>query len=219
VTKKFIESLIFFVLSLLLLVASSLAWFSITSTPDVDELINTVGKYKVTVKLEAKFRDSEEYTEITTQEQIAALLDNSIPNAAFDFRLTITNESSSNIKISLMFSDFLSEASKVGYDMLDVFFLEDGKVFVEDDEENEITNYIVSYISDDTAYDAGGMELELYRFSNLITNGRFLVFNDLDLPYDQTRVILFTIRFDKNTENPAYEDAKFSIKTIEIFLQ
>lgn len=216
-TKKFIESLIFFVLSFLLLVVSSLAWFASYNKADVKEVVNTVGKYKVDVKLEVKMGD-EDYVEITSHTELEILLQNSIPNDTFQFRLTVVNQSSTDIDIALVFSDFLSQTSEEGYDMLDVFYIIDGQIEVLDEEENSIASYTLLYLDSEDVY-VDTTILQLYRFSNLTTNGRLTILNDEPLPYEATRLILFTIKFDQNTENPAYEEASFSINTIEIFLK
>lgn len=217
-TKKFIESLLFFVLSILLLVVSSLAWFASNNQADVDEVVQTIGKYDVDVTLEVMTSHQTEYVVIETDEQLATLLGNSLPNDAFSFKLTIVNQSTSNIDFSVIFSDFLSVPSIEGYNMLDVFYLVNGAVEIQDESQATIDEVILPYISDEIVT-IDEVELQLYRFSNLASNGRLLFLSDVALPYEGTRVLLFTIKFDENTENLAFQQASFSINTIEIFLK
>jgi hypothetical protein len=209
---------LFFVLSILLLVVSSLAWFASNNQADVDEVVQTIGKYDVDVTLEVMTSHQTEYVVIETDEQLATLLGNSLPNDAFSFKLTIVNQSTSNIDFSVIFSDFLSVPSVEGYDMLDVFCLVNGAVEIQDESEATIDEVVLPYISDEIVT-IGEVELQLYRFSNLASNGRLLFLSDVALPYEGTRVLLFTIKFDENTENAAFEQASFSINTIEIFLK
>ncbi|MFA6626946.1 MAG: hypothetical protein WCQ80_04040 [Bacilli bacterium] len=217
-SKKFIEALLFFALSLMLLVASSLAWFASQSEVDVDEVVHTVGKYDVDVLLEVKTNYHPEYVEIETNEQLNTLLGNSIPNDIFEFRLTIVNQSSTDVDISLIFSDFVSEPSLEGYDMLDAFYLEDGYVVIQDETYTNIDQFTLPYVTDE-AVEIDNKPLELYRFSNLVVLDRLYVLTDYSLPYQATRVVLYTIQFDSQIENIAFQEALFSINTIEIFIK
>lgn len=221
-SKKFIESLVFFVLSILLLVVSSLAWFASYNKPEVGEIVNVVGKYALGVKLEVKTKDSEEYFEILDKDELTVILENSIPADTFAFRLTIENQGSSNINVSVHFKDLVSIASEEGYDMFDVFYIVDGKVEAQSIVNNAIVSqstYTLNHISDEPKL-VDGVTLDLHRFSNLkgIDEGRILLLSNEPLLYEGKLQVFFTIMFDTETENPAYEVAEFSINTIEIFM-
>ncbi|MDD4212272.1 MAG: hypothetical protein PHY42_02605 [Bacilli bacterium] len=217
-TKKFIESLLFFALSIVLLVASSLAWFASQNETDVDEVVQTVGKYDIHVVLEVKTSHAPIYDVIESVEELEALLAYSLPNDIYDFKLTITNQSSSAIDISIVFSNFISEPSIEGYNMLDVFYLVDGKVTIQDALGEALSQVTLDPISE-IPVELDEYYLELYRFSNLVSTDRLTVLADYPLPYEATRVVLYTIQFDRNTENVAFEEAQFSINTIEIFMK
>ncbi|MDY0063694.1 MAG: hypothetical protein RBS25_01240 [Bacilli bacterium] len=213
--KKIIESFLFLLFSLLLLLTSTLAWFSInTGGVDVDDLINQVGSYSVDTNLQVKKNDGD-WVIITTDQQLEILLSNTVPADAFYFRLTISNTGTESVVGGVQLSDITSLSEEEGFDMRDVFYLVDGACYV-DEALQEVTPNSSDVITlyEGTIYE---QELSLYRFSNITSSGIITLATGITVGVGESVLVSFQIAYDSDTSNEGYQNGIFQINTIQLY--
>lgn len=212
--KKIIESFLFLLFSLLLLLTSTLAWFSVNTGADVDEIINQVGSYSLDTNLQVKKNDADWIT-ITTDEQLEILLSNTVPNDHYYFRLTIDNTGTKSVVGGVQLSDIVSIPETEGLDMRDVFYLVDGACYV-DETMQQVTplNSEVITLYEGTLYE---QELSNYRFSNIINNGIISLATGITVGVGESVLVSFQIAYDSDTSNVGYQNGIFQINTIQLY--
>jgi hypothetical protein len=139
------------------------------------------------------------YTTITTEAEMTAFLNNAMPGDLFDFIVTIENLSTSSVVASIYFNDVTSDNPNAGYDMRNVFYIVDGVISV-----NASTLNLP--LNSTTPLTFEGQTFSNYRFNNLIDASQDItIVTNVNIPISQIVFIEFSIQFDPNTSNQAYQ--------------
>lgn len=207
--KKIILSFLSMVFSILLLAASVFAWFTLQSQTRIDEIVLNVNKLKSEIKLEVSKNDGE-FIELIEMQDFDALFGNSVPSDKFHFRLTITNKSSKETNLKVVLSSIYSDNVNEGFDMRNVFYIEDGVVTINGiDKVLEINEEELDQLFD--------QKLNLYNFNNLISNNNITILENYNFEIEESVIIEFKIIYDHNTSRIEYQDGKLSIGSINIY--
>lgn len=208
-TKKLFYSLLSLAFSILLLASSVLAWYTLRSTSSVEEIVVNVDNLKVDIVLQAK-KNNGEFVKIVEVEEFEKLFRNCVPSDSFLFKLTITNKSTRSTKLKVLLYEIHSINSNEGFDMRNVFYIEDGLVKVN----NVETHLEYKNANLDPVYD---QELNLYNINNLTSNNSIILLEDYDFKSYQTVELEFKIVYDMLTSRIEYQDGKLSISSINIY--
>lgn len=208
-TKKIVYSLISLAFSILLLASSVFAWYTLRSTSSVDEIVINVDNLKVDIVLEAK-KNNGEFIKIVEVEEFENLFRNCVPSDSFLFKLSITNKSTRVTKLKVLLNDIYSVNPNEGFDMRNVFYIEDGLVKV-----NNIETYLK--FKNENIEPVHNQELNLYNINNLTSNNSIILLEGYNFNANQTVEIEFKIVYDENTSKIEYQDGKLSISSINIY--
>lgn len=206
--KKIILSFLSMVFSILLLAASVFAWFTLQSQTRIDEIVLNVNNLKSEIKLEVSKNDGK-FIELIEKQDFDALFGNSVPSDKFHFRLTITNKSSKETNLKVVLSSIYSDNVNEGFDMRNVFYIEDGVVTI-----NGIGK--VLEINEEELDQLFDQELNLYNFNNLISNNNITILENYNFEIEESVIIEFKIIYDHKTSRIEYQDGKLSIGSINI---
>lgn len=203
--KQFFSSLISFSFTLLFLSVSIFAWFTLREQAEVDDIILNVNELKSDIILKVKKNDGE-FIEVETREELDALFYNTLPSDVFLFNLLITNKSSRESYISVSLNGITSINPHEGFDMRDVFYIEDGIVSVNGINQDPLN----------TNENTHG-KLNLYNLNNLIKNLNIELLNAFLLDVNEDLEIEFSIVYDQNVSSIEFQDGKLSIGGIYIY--
>lgn len=210
---KIIESVLALVCAILLLASTIFAWISLRPTAEIEEFVVNAGEYRLGIVLELRKRNAweiGEYSEYVTKEDIEALFQNAVPNDSFDFLLRITNLSSFPIEMDVSFQKILSLNVPEGFDMRDVFYIDEGIVYLNGEAR------VLEPTSTEPA-SAHGQELSLYRLSNLLDGGGGIaLLEGVSLDLEETATVKFTLTYDQTTSHPSYQEGVINIDSILI---
>lgn len=209
-SKKLIGSFLSFAFTILLFTASIYAWFTLSSSTSVDEIVLNVTDLKADIKLEVK-KNNGEFIELKTKDDFAMMFHNALPSNRFRFRLTIVNESSRETSLKIVLNDIYSDNVEEDYDMRNVFYIEDGRILLNNNSEIflEPNNDVL-----DPIYE---QELNLFNFNNLIINNDIVLLENYAYAIDEELVIEFIIFYDQNTSQVGYQTGKLNIGSINIY--
>lgn len=200
-------TIIMFILSLLVFSASSFAWFALTDTSRVNEFVVPVNNYEAEIIFQVR-KNGGSYSTITTEEDMTAFLNNSMPGDLFDFIVTIENLSTSSVKANIYFNDVTNSNPNVGYDMRNVFYIVGGSISVN-------ASAINLPLNSTTTLTFEGQTFSNYRLSNLIdVSNDITIITDVNIPISQTVFIEFSIKFDENTSKAEYQAGILSIASL-----
>lgn len=209
-TKRLlVESLLSLFLTLLLLVATIFAWYSLRPAAEIEEFVATIGDYEVNVTLKVN-KNGGDFVEVTTKEEMEEFFLNAVPDDDFTFQLEIINLSDFKIKLDLWLMNLNSETDDPDFSMLDVFFLEEGRVYINQDE-------IKVFDGDEEETLIHNELVHPYRFSYLLGDKSSLLLVDgLELEIEEKTLIEFTIGYYWRTENISYQEGVFNIGSLQI---
>lgn len=120
--KKLFQSILLLLFSILLLITTTLAWFSFGVNSEVDSLITSVGKYQIDISIEVS-HNHQGYQLVKTEAEMAQLFNNTVPGDIYDFRLNFTNSGSNNVIIDVAFDSIENIPYNDDVNMLEVFFI------------------------------------------------------------------------------------------------
>ncbi len=196
--KSMSVTVIMFILSLLVFSASSFAWFALSDSSRVNEFVVPVNNYEAEIIFQVS-KNGGTYTTITTEAEMTAFLNNAMPGDLFDFIVTIENLSTSSVVASIYFNDVTSDNPNAGYDMRNVFYIVDGVISV-----NASTLNLP--LNSTTPLTFEGQTFSNYRLNNLIDASQDItIVTNVNIPISQIVFIEFSIQFDPNTSNQAYQ--------------
>jgi hypothetical protein len=196
--KSMSVTVIMFILSLLVFSASSFAWFALSDSSRVNEFVVPVNNYEAEIIFQVS-KNGGTYTTITTEAEMTAFLNNAMPGDLFDFIVTIENLSTSSVVASIYFNDVTSDNPNAGYDMRNVFYIVDGGISV-----NASTLNLP--LNSTTPLTFEGQTFSNYRLNNLIDASQDItIVTNVNIPISQIVFIEFSIQFDPNTSNQAYQ--------------
>ncbi|MDD4000564.1 MAG: hypothetical protein PHX62_06705 [Bacilli bacterium] len=204
---KLVESLLALLCAILLLATTVFAWISLSPKAEIQEFVVTAGDYDVEVSFSIN-KNGGDYYLMTTKTQIENFFQDAVPNDNFGFRLSVKNISDFEISADIVLANVLSSNVETGYNILDVFFIVDGVIMVNEDEEELTPNSLLPV----TLY---GQNLELYRLSNLLDdNNNILLLDDLAFTFEETIVIEFNLKYDHTTSQFSYQEGVLNIDSI-----
>lgn len=210
-SKKFMGSILAFLFASLMLTMSIYAWITLSQQSHIDQFVVSVNDFRADLILEVK-KNSGEYMIIETTNDIDLMFNNAVPNDKFYFKLTIINKSTKPASTSIKINDIVSSNTNQNFDMRDIFYLIDGKIFINQ------TEFIVN-CDDVNPVIIHDQEVNIYRFNNIIdeSNDLYLVQN-ITLDIDEQLLIEFAICYDALTEHINYQLGIFTIGSFLIYL-
>lgn len=221
--KKILASLIMLFATSIMLATTVFAWITLSEKTKVNDFVIPFGIEDATLTFKMK-KNNGEYVDVRTFDQINEVIANSLPNDKYYFRLTIMNNNQIPENVTVKLHNIKNKNTNDGYDMLDVFYLVDGKITTtiihndeSDDTENKqvITN-LVAFISEDEII-KHDQKLQLYRFNNITTDKGIILTSGLTIPINHKAFIDFVISYDFNTSHLEYQAGSFEIESIYIF--
>lgn len=210
--NKIISSVLSLILVLLILGATVFAWFTLSNQSKVESVLFEVNNYDLKLKMEVK-KNNGQFTILSTKDEMATFFSNIVPNDILYFRLTLTNTSKNDLNYDVTLKNITSSNNLEEYDMLNVLYLVDGKIILDNQE------IYVDKKSEDSII-LFGQELNPYRFNNIVDD-----YFDLNLCSNQNivpnevEVIEYALSYDYNTSALGYQEGIFTIGSINIFIK
>lgn len=175
--NELLKSLILLLISLIVLAATVIAWFAVSSTNKVDDFLLNSTSYKMELTLEVKVNENE-YTLISTKEQMDQLFSNAIPSDTLKFKIGINYLGSKDLVVDILLYNITDS------ELLEWFYIKD----------------MVSVYNDlndlESSKDFQNKSLEELRDSNK----NVMLFNDLTLEVNSNKHIEFSLVFNENSE-------------------
>lgn len=175
--NELIKSLILLLVSLIVLAATVIAWFAVSSTNKVDDFLLNSTSYKMELTLEVKVNENE-YTLISTKEKMDQLFSNAIPSDTLKFKIGINYLGSKDLVVDILLYNITDS------ELLEWFYIKD----------------MVSVYNDlndlESSKDFQNKSLEELRDSNK----NVMLFNDLTLEVNSNKHIEFSLVFNENSE-------------------
>lgn len=209
---KIIESLIALIFASLLLASTIFAWISLRPEAELQEFVVNAGEYKLSLILELRKRndwETGEFQECRTKAEIEAFFQNAVPNDSFDFRLRITNLSSFPILANIRMNNIESINVNEGFDMRNVFYLDDGCVYL-----NGEANFLDIHSEEEAIIH--DQLLNLYRLNNLLKANNLPLLEAVFLDLEETITVEFTLTYDHTTSHMLYQEGILNIDAIVI---
>lgn len=175
--NELLKSLILLLISLIVLAATVIAWFAVSSTNKVDDFLLNSTSYKMELTLEVKVNENE-YTLISTKEQMDQLFSNAIPSDTLKFKIGINYLGSKDLVVDILLYNITDS------ELLEWFYIKD----------------MVSVYNDlndlESSSDFQNKSLKELRDSNK----NVMLFNDLTLEVNSNKHIEFSLVFNENSE-------------------
>ena len=187
--KKLFQSLLLLFIAMLLLITTSLAWFTFNTGSNVNPLVNQVGKYKIDITVKIK-RNNEDYQEVKTAEEMYEVFNNAVPSDKFLFLLDFKN-GGTDVYIDVVLNNIKNIPFKEAkINMLDVFLVE-----------RQINDELISE-----------------KLSNIVdSNNSWLISDDVFIKSNESHEIRFSLIYDENTADIKYQNGMIEINSIIVY--
>ncbi|WP_264229448.1 hypothetical protein [Acholeplasma laidlawii] len=216
--KGLTKAFMMFIVSLITLASAAFAWFSTSSQNKIGQIIGQTADYSAILVFDVKKGDDLDYTSIETIDEMHEFFGNTVPNDRIHFKIDIENNGNKDFKADLVIRNIFSEVSYAGFNMLDVYYLEDGKITIVDVNE-ALPDEVITLPGDAAPPTVHDQVLNPYRFSYLVDGQNNLnILNQYDVPIGRSISVLFTIVYDENTSRTEYEGGIFHLNSIYIYL-
>lgn len=216
--KGLIKALFMFIISLATLSVSVFAWFAVSQQANIGQIIGQTADYSAILVFKVKKNGEAYWTEIETINEMHQFFGNTVPNDRIHFKIDIENNGNKDFKADLVIRNIFSEVSYDGFNMLDVYYLEDGKITIVDVNE-ALPDEVITLPGDAAPPTVHDQVLNPYRFSYLVDGQNNLnILNQYDVPIGRSISVLFTIVYDENTSRTEYEGGIFHLNSIYIYL-
>ena len=207
---KLINSLLAFSFTLLLFTAVVFAWWTLQETASVDPLVVQVTDVQASVEVEVS-KNGGGFETLESVEEFKEFFENAIPSDKFEFRITIENKSLKNVAVRVTLYDLESTTSNVSsYDMRNVFYLENGEIFVDNVLHSTLTGGPTPTVHDQV--------LNEYNLNNLINYKEIRILEETPLTLSGKIVVGFTIVYDEETEKMGYQEGVLTIGSINVYI-
>ncbi|TNF07262.1 MAG: hypothetical protein EP317_05120 [Bacillota bacterium] len=219
--KNLVKSFVMFFIAFALFTTVVYAWFTNTTTNEVQPV--NVDVMRRDVELDVEYgKNGGSYTSFDEPADLNAYLQNSLPADYVNIRVTIKNNNdilAPDMQVELSLKNIRSTISDLPYDLTNFFFLENANIKLTwysslADYEND-TSYLIQNIGLDTISNDEiiyqGLPLENYRLSNLfdytyegenlVVTNNIGILDPTNLPSLHILVVEFVIGFDPYTPN------------------
>ena len=233
--KGLLQTVVLFIVSLLMLMTSIFAWFSITDRTDVGSIVGQTANLKAELSFYVKRNDSPTYTLINTIEKMHLFFKNMVPSDQVHFMITIENTGNVDLSADVLFPNVESDNPYVGFDMRDIYYLksgaynlyenkDDGEDFdlivpdhvfkpYEDIAAAEALNPVILFLGEEHE-----QELSPYRMTNITVNNHLSVLTNYQLAVNEKITLMFTIIYDEDTSHINYTHGSFLLNKIFIYI-
>lgn len=209
--NKIFQALISFILVLFLFVSVAYAWFTISAKSRIQDMAIQVNSYDVQIILEVKKNDGI-FENISAKAELDAFFNNALPDDSFYFRITLLNASTKAVTADVKLNKITSNNVHAGFNMLDVFYLADGRITV-----NSVDR-TVEVLSEDPVI-INSQQVNLFRFSNILNElGDLTLADGITVAQNETIIFEFTIIYDYTTSDIGYQEGTFAIDSIFVKL-
>lgn len=216
--KGLAKAFIMFIVSIVTLATAAFAWFSTSSQNKIGHIIGQTADYSAILAFDVKKGDEVNYTSIATIDEMHEFFGNTIPNDRIHFKIDVENDGNKDLLLDLMIRNLYSEVSYAGFNMLDVYYLEDGKITVKDADE-AVLDHVIILPGDPTPPTVHDQLLSPYRFSYLVDGqNNFSILESYAVPIGRSISVLFTIVYAANTSKTEYEGGIFHLNSIYVYL-
>jgi len=195
VRQKIIYPLLLVIFTFVLLFSTIYAWITLQEQANVGNFQISVEDYRLIVTFEVS-RNGEPYHPVES----INVFDLAVPSDTFAFRMVVENQGNTKANVFVRIPKIQSNAQDENYNLLDVFYIEDGIIYV------DLEEYLLNPTD--------------YRLSNLIDEygGLTILDNQALNPGEQT-VIIFVIIYNEETSDLGYQNGSIIIKEIKIYSQ
>lgn len=220
--------LIYLLLATITLTASVLAWHTLSKDTDIGGINSNIPNFSKMITFDVKRKGESEYTKIKTIDDMHLVFGNTAPGETYEFKIDIDNQLTRQLEVSLYLPKFLSSKNPesnedpiVNYNILDVFYIDQGAVNVNNF--NRLTNAFINTYTETLDENDGSIVnkhdqvLNNYRINNLINDVAAINLISLTIPVDTKAIITFTFVYDEQTVDNNYQDLMLSFDGIYIF--
>ncbi|MDY0276555.1 MAG: hypothetical protein RBQ97_00570 [Acholeplasma sp.] len=215
--KQASQALVFLGVALFTLLATAFAWLTISKQSDISGIDSNITSLEGLVSFYVKKNNGQEI-EIKTITDINTVFGETFPGDEYHFSIKINNTSKKEIDIMVSLRSFqaIFEEGFEQYSLLDVLYIENGTV------ERVSTNHPANLVltpNDSTLVIKHNQELDVYRLSNLLTDGNLSLFPIQKIYIDELVSFNFTLIYDIDTEHVNYQKNSISFDGIYLYGQ
>lgn len=222
------NAIIFFVISLIILLSSVFAWINISKLSDVGSVDSNITEYRNLIYFYVKKNDND-FIEVGTLAEINAFFENTKPGDYYEFKVEFKNTTSTKRSFMAEFKSIITafaDEDTEDYDLKDVFYIDQGKVdinFYKLDGQETFVSYFGDYtveILNDGTVQKHGQTLNLYRLNNIKSlNNNLRLTPFIEVAVNQKAVITVVLVYDVNTENILYQDNTLEFSGLFVYGQ
>lgn len=215
--KKLVKAFVMFILAISTLATSVFAWFSVSSQTQIGQIVGETSSYKAALVFAVKKNSDLDYIEISTTNELSLVMNNIIPNDKIHFKISMSNIGTIDTTMAVKIRNLVSEIPYPGYNMLDIYYLENGLIYIKD--MATLEEVPVQKIGDTLEIVKYDQVLSPYRLSYLVdAQFNLNLIDNLVFPIGKSIEITFTLVYDQNTERSEYEDGQLHLNSIYVYL-
>lgn len=227
--SKFGYLILYFILAAVTLTATIFAWTTISKNTNIGIIDSNIPDFTNIFAFDVKRKGETEPTNIKTITDMKNVFGKTAPGETYEFIVSISNNFNSDLQLHLFLPNFKSyeknEELNESYDplnILDVFYIDEGKVNVEFINKKPLENPNIAPISEilnitsNAEVNIDGHILNDFRISNLINYGSIDLIN-VTIPQDYDAVITVTFIYDEDTFDTGYGELMLFFAGIYIF--
>lgn len=214
--KEFAYVIIFFILSLITLTASVFAWLNISKTSKIGGIDSNLPDFTNLITFWVQRNEDGAYIEINSIEDMESVFGDTKPGEAYTFFLRVNNKSKKELNVIASITNirtlYHTDDTENNYNILDVFYIKDGKIDAYYEVNGEYMEYVNPYYYNETHQNS-------YLKDLVNENGNIPLFPSLKIGIDKQIFISFTLVYDKETTDIRYQDNKLKFDGIYIYGQ
>lgn len=204
----YLNIVLYIMFSLFVFSTTLYAWMTLTNSNKTDFLNAQVADYGAIMSFDVRKNDGE-YVSIATIEEMHVFFGQTLPSDQIDFRIYVHNLSTKTVNALVEIRNMQSNADE-GFDMRDVFYLNDGAIFINGTPQYLTPNSLNPVIK-------YGQNLNLYRFTNLINaSNNLIILNNQSIEVEDELTIEFSITYDAATNDLGYHLGVFVFNAIYV---
>lgn len=227
--SKFGYLITYFILAAVTLTATIFAWTTISKNANIGIIDSNIPDFTNIFAFDVKRKGEQEPTNIKTITDMENVFGKTAPGETYEFIISISNDFNSDLFINLFLPNFKSYKNNEGLNesyeplnILDVFYIDEGKVNVEFINKKPLENPEIPTFSEilnitsNVEVSIDGHLLNNFRISNLIQD-RSLNLISVTIPEDYDAVITFTLIYDEDTFDIRYGELMLFFEGIYVF--
>lgn len=247
-SRSLLITFIYFLMTLILLVTSAMAWISLSSKVETGDIFGNISNYDTIRSFKVKKNDAigldennpkykdvifeDGYAIINTINDMHVFFGETVPGDYFDFKIKIENKNKKDLfaivnvfnmqSIINVDQEYQEEARD--FDLKDVYYIENGTFSLIENEGSELETIqvyefpILNQVTEPNLI-KHGQELSPYRLNRLIDETNTLkIIDGVKIIAENTLTITFRLVYSQNTVHEFYQNGIFNFNAIHIYL-